>query len=469
MDNAFLTQLTQYLGTQHVLIHDMDMAPFCSDSRGRYQGHPSAVALPGTRDEIVNIINLAAHYQVPIVPQGGNTSTCGAATCDTSGKQLIINLRRLDRLLEIDTDNNTITVEAGITLKEMRAHAYTHQRLFPLSLASEGSCQIGGNLSTNAGGLSVLRYGTMRDLTLGLDAILPDGRRVNTLTGLRKDTTGLDIKQLFIGAEGQLGLITAATLKLFPAPTAHATALIGVNDITTAIHMLNALKQTFDTQLTTFEIMSQTCLQLVHQFQIATVPFDSPWTLLIEISDSSHQHLLIDQVVNWLDKQPSLLEGVIAMNETQRTALWQLRESLSHAQQRQGPSIKHDIAIPTSAIPSFIQETNLALQHTFPGCRIVVFGHAGDGSLHYNVSFTRPNNANLFDDENHVNKIVYDNVYALKGTLAAEHGIGQLKTYWLEHYKDPVSLTLMRDIKRLLDPHNLMNPGKWLSPGFKEK
>lgn len=463
MDKNFLAQLKHTVGEAYVLTGDEHTATYAQDWRKRYSGKPYAVVLPSNREEVIRLVQLAADHRIPIVPQGGNTSTCGGATCDDSRTQLIVNLRRLQRLITFDADNATLTVEAGVTLQKVRAYAAQQKRMFPLSLASEGTCQIGGNLATNAGGLSVLRYGTMRDLTAGLEVVLPNGQVINALTGLHKDTSGLDIKQFFIGSEGQLGIITAATLKLFPAPTATATALVGVHDITSAIHWLNTLKQAFDGRLTTCEIMSQESLRLAQHYQTATVPFITPWALLIELSDTGHSVTLADQLTTWLHKQTALLEAVVASNAKQRSELWQLRESLSYAQQRLGPSIKHDIAVPIGAIPEFVERTNNALKLAYPDCKIVVFGHVGDGNLHYNVSYTRPENRDLFDDEAQVNKIVYDIVYSFGGTLAAEHGIGQLKTAWLEHYKDPVALALMRDIKRLIDPNNLMNPGKWLT------
>jgi FAD/FMN-containing dehydrogenase len=460
--SEFLQQLEHLIGATHILHAPHDIEPFCIDLRQRYTGRPLAVALPGTRDEVAALVRLAATHGISIVPQGGNTSTCGAATPDESGRHLLVGLRRLDRTISVDAGNNSMTLEAGVTLARAQDIAREADRLFPLSLASEGSCQIGGNLSTNAGGLAVLRYGTMRELALGLEVVLPDGRVLSNLSGLRKDTTGLDLKQLFIGAEGQLGLITAATLKLFPLPRARATALVGVASAQTAIDWLTALRDRFSDRLTTFEMMSAACLELLQQYQGDKVPFIAPWTLLIELSDSSDQAGLDDALVEWLSER-EMVDGVIAQSESERLALWQLREDMSETQKKRGPSIKHDIGMPSSAIPGFLERTGAALEAAWPGCSIMAFGHAGDGNLHYNVSFTRPGNADLFDDEAAVNRIVYDNVYALGGTLAAEHGIGQLKTHWLEHYKSPLEIELMRTIKRQLDPDNRMNPGKWLS------
>lgn len=463
MPNAdFLQQLANLIGPAHLLTSGTDTDPYCIDMRQRYHGLPLAVALPGSRSEVAQLVQLARQHRVALVPQGGNTSTCGAATPDTAGRSLIVGMRRLDRVIEVDAGNHSMTLEAGVTLARAQQIAAEADRLFPLSLASEGSCQIGGNLSTNAGGLAVLRYGTMRELTLGLEVVLPDGRVLNTLSGLRKDTSGLDLKQLFIGAEGQLGLITAASLKLFARPTAHATAWIGLPSAEVAIGWLNALKDRFADRLTTFEIMSGACLDLLRHYQGDKVPFDAPWTVLLELSDTGPQAPLEEQLVDWLGSR-EMLDGVIAQSESERQALWQLREDMSEMQKRRGPSIKHDIAVPSSAIPAFLDRAGQALEAAFPGCSIMAFGHAGDGNLHYNISFTRPGNTDLFKDEEAVNQLVYDVVYALNGTLAAEHGIGQLKTHWLEHYKDPLALELMRSVKMLLDPEQLMNPGKWLT------
>jgi FAD/FMN-containing dehydrogenase len=458
-----LADLAAIVGSTHVLTLPQDTAPYTLDYRRRYQGQPLAVVLPGSTAEVVALLRLCQQQRLAVVPQGGNTSTCGAATPDNSGRQLVIAMQRMNGLRAIDSDNNSITVEAGMTLARLQQLATEAGRLFPLSLASEGSCQIGGNLSTNAGGLAVLRYGTMRELTLGLEVVLPDGQVLHQLSGLRKDTSGLDVKQLFIGAEGQLGLITAATLKLFPQPGAHATAWLGVDSSQAAIALLSALRQAFGDRLTTFEIMSQPCQQLLEKYHPGQLPFIQPWAVLVELSDSGDSHSLQQLLVDWLATQ-NLPEGVLAHSEADRQQLWQLREAMSETQKRDGPSIKHDIGLPSSAIPTFLTQCEAALSRAFPTVRIIAFGHAGDGNLHYNISYTRPDNAELFSDEASVNAIVYDLVYRHQGTLAAEHGIGQLKGHWLQRYQDPAALQLMRGIKQLLDPHGLMNPGKWLSP-----
>ena len=460
--SELLARFAAITGAANLLTRAEDIAPFVTDWRKRYTGLPLAVALPASTAEVAALVRLCAEENIAIVPQGGNTSTCGAATPDGSGKQLLIAMRRMKQIRQLDAANHAITVEAGCTLAQVQAAAEAANRLFPLSLASEGSCQIGGNLSTNAGGVAVLRYGTMRELTLGLEVVLPDGRVINQLSALRKDTSGLDVKQLFIGAEGQLGLITAATLKLFPRPTAHATAMVGVDSSEAAITLLNALKHAFGDRLTTFEMMSDVCQQLLAKHKPGQLPFFAPWALLIELSDSGDSASLQHKLADWLSAA-NLADAVIAHSEADRRRLWQLREDISETQKLDGPSIKHDIGVPTSAIPAFIRDCGIALQQAFPNVRIIAFGHAGDGNLHYNVSFTRPDNANLFDDEASVNAIVYQQVYHYHGTLAAEHGVGQLKAHWLQQYKDPSSLAVMRAVKQAIDPQGIMNPGKWLS------
>jgi len=366
-------------------------------------------------------------------------------------------------LRAVDADNNTLTAEAGCTLAQVQDAAAGVGRLFPLSLASEGSCQIGGNLATNAGGVAVLRYGPMRELTLGLEAVLPDGSVLESLSGLRKNNTGYDLKQLLIGAEGTLGIITAATLKLFPAPEATATALVEVASPADALALLHALQARFGDRLTAFELMSGLCLQLLaRHLPDARPPFTPPWCVLLELNDGGDEAVLNQALAETLCTLRPQADAVLARHARERAQLWALREQISEAQKRDGPSIKHDIAVPLSQLARFIERADAALQQAFPGCRVVCFGHVGDGNLHYNVSFTRPGNVDLFDDEPAVNTLVYDLVYAHGGTLSAEHGIGQLKRDWLRRYLPPANLAAMRAVKQALDPLGLMNPGKVL-------
>lgn len=453
-------QLADIVGTNQLITAPEQIAPFCLDWRRRYQGNALAVAMPSSVEQTAAVVRFCMKHRIAIVPQGGNTSTCGGATPDSAGHSLIIALRNMRRIELPDTIGNSITTQAGATLAEIQQAARQADRLFPLTLASEGSCQIGGNLSTDAGGMAVLRYGTMRDLTLGVEAVLPSGEIYHGLSALHKDTSGLDLKHLFIGAEGTLGIITAATLKLCPLPRARATALIGLSHAGDAVHWLSDLKQTFDERLTTYEIMSQRCLELVSAYQpTLNIPFSAPWVLLIELSDSEDEAGMQKKLLDWLSAQ-DVLDGVMAKSESERHTLWRIRELVSDAQKHHGPNIKHDIAVPISALAAFMDECYQTLKSYYPDLQTVVFGHIGDGSLHYNISSTRSGDASPLIDEKHVNQIVYDLVYAYGGTLAAEHGIGQLKTEWLKRYQDPVSIRLMKQIKACLDPLGLMNPGK---------
>ena len=460
---TWLDSVAGIVGPRHLITDPDTLAAACLDWRGRYRGRAQAIARPGSTAEVAALVRACVAAGAPIVPQGGNTSHCGAATPDDSGRALIIQLHRMQALRAVDADNNTLTAEAGCTLAQVQDAAAGVGRLFPLSLASEGSCQIGGNLATNAGGVAVLRYGPMRELTLGLEAVLPDGSVLDSLSGLRKNNTGYDLKQLLIGAEGTLGIITAATLKLFPAPEATATALVEVTSPADALALLHALQARFGDRLTAFELISGLCLQLLaRHLPDARPPFTPPWCVLLELNDGGSEAVLNQALAEALGALRPQADTVLARHTRERARLWALREQISEAQKRDGPSIKHDIAVPLSQLARFIERADAALQQAFPGCRVVCFGHVGDGNLHYNVSFTRPDNVDLFDDEPAVNTLVYDLVYAHGGTLSAEHGIGQLKRDWLRRYLPPANLAAMRAVKQALDPLGLMNPGKVL-------
>ncbi len=452
------------IGTAHVLTAAADIQPLVSDWRGRYRGEALCVVKPASVDEVAAIIKICAETGTPVVPQGGNTSLCGAATPDETGRAVLLNLSRMNRILAVDASNNTITVEAGCTLAAVQEAARQAGRLFPLALASEGTCQIGGNLSANAGGVQVLRYGNTRELTLGLQVVLPNGEVWNGLRGLRKDNTGYDLKHLFIGAEGTLGIITSAVLKLFPLPRQTTTCWLNVGSPSAAVDLLNRAKMLFDAHLTAFELISAPSLDLVLQhIPDSRRPSEaSPWYVLAEFSDVAPSEL-----ESWLESMLSgeiLGDAVLARSETQARQLWALRENISEAQKIEGISIKHDIAVPVSRIPEFLSQADAALKKAFPGIRVVAFGHVGDGNLHYNLS--KPDaqeNTAFIASQPAVNRIVHDTVDALNGSISAEHGIGQLKRHELTHYKDAVELNLMRSIKQALDPQGLMNPGKILS------
>lgn len=463
-----LTTLSEIVGEDYLLKSDADLAPYLVDWRGRFRGAARCLVRPGTAAEVAAVVKACADAGAPMVPQGGNTSLCGAATPDASGAAVIISIGRLNRVRAVDPANNTLTVEAGCTLASVQEAAAAADRLFPLSLASEGSCQIGGNLSTNAGGVQVLRYGNTRELVLGLEVVLPDGRLWEGLRGLRKDSTGYDLKHLFVGAEGTLGIITAAVLKLFPLPTAQVTAWLNVDSPEAAVALLGLGQATFDARLTAFELISETALGLVIQHIPGTArPSEtSPWYILCEFSDGGDEATLRTQVESWLQEcveRGIASDAVLAHSQGQMHKLWQLRECISEAQKIDGISIKHDIAVPVSAIPTFLARADNALAQAFPGIRIVAFGHVGDGNLHYNLSQAdRQENAAFVALQPEANRIVHDLVHALGGSISAEHGLGQLKREEVRRYKSSVEMTLMETLKQALDPRGLMNPGKVL-------
>ena len=469
--NDLIAELRRLLGERHVLTAAGDIALYCTDWRGRYTGSARCVALPGSTEEVAAVVRACAAAGVagvPMVPQGGNTGLCGGAT--PLGGEVVVNLRRMNRIRAIDADNNSMTVEAGCTLQAVQEAAAEADRLFPLSLAAEGSATIGGNLSTNAGGVQVLRYGNARELTLGLEVVLADGRIWDGLRALRKDNTGYDLKHLFIGAEGTLGLITAATLKLFPRPRTHATAWVAVPDPASAVRLLGRLRDAAGDNVTAFEIVGRPALDLVlKHIPNARDPLAGKpaWQVLIELSGSSDVR---DDLADTLEQalQQAAEDGVIddaalAHSEAQTAALWALRENVSEAQKIEGVSIKHDIAVPVSRIAEFIVRADAALLAAFPALRIVCFGHIGDGNLHYNQS--RPDaqsNAEFIAQTAAVNRIVHDLVHELGGSISAEHGLGQLKRKEVLRYKSATEMDMMRAVKQALDPRGLMNPGKLL-------
>jgi FAD/FMN-containing dehydrogenase len=458
---TLLDRLRAALGAARVLALADDVAPYTTDWRGRYQGHPLCVVCPASTEEVATVVRLCAEAGVAMVPQGGNTGLCGGAT--PIGGEVIIHLDRLNRIRDIDRDNSTMTVEAGCTLRQVQDAAASVERLFPLSLAAEGSATIGGNLSTNAGGVQVLRYGNARDLTLGLEVVLPDGRVWDGLRGLRKDNTGYDLKHLFIGAEGTLGLITAAVLKLFPQPRATATAWVAVPDPASAVALLGQLRAQCGDSVTAFEIVGGSALALVLKHVPNTRDPLAPsqdWKLLIELADSREIELAepLLACLAAARAQGIVTDAVVAQNLSEAASFWALREHISEAQRREGVSIKHDIALPLSRIDQFVRAADAALQASFPGVRIVCFGHIGDGNLHYNVS--HPQNENFVVNSASVNRIVHDLANSLGGSISAEHGLGQLKRTEILRYKSEVEMSMMRAVKQALDPRGLMNQGK---------
>lgn len=461
MNSAFLSALQNLLDSAGLLTDPAAMAGYCLDQRRRYQGRALAVVRPRTTTEVAAIVRLCAEYAVPVVPQGGNTSLCGGATPDASGQALIISLERMNRVLEVDAANNAITLEAGVLLADAQQAALAVNRLLPADWAAAGTCQIGGSLATNAGGLNVLRYGNMRELTLGLEVVLASGEVWDGLRALRKDNTGYDLKQLFIGSEGTLGLITRATLRLFPLPTARAVAAVAVVGPDAALGLLRRLQERAGDRVTSFELIAKPCFELLGQhFPALLQPF-SPipdWTVMLELSDCGESAALADRLLDVLG-EAEVDDAVLARNDTEIAALWRLREEIPEAQRREGVSIKHDISLPISALPKFLAECGSAIKMAFPAAQIVTFGHLGDGNLHYNV-FLADKTAGAYANEPAINVIVYDHVARLNGSFSAEHGVGQLKMAVLAKYRSEVELQLMRAVKQALDPENRMNPDK---------
>ena len=469
MSADFHRELGLIIGASRVLVAADDVAPFCTDWRGRYSGNALCVALPGSTEEVAAVVRACVAAGVAVVPQGGNTGLCGGAT-PTRG-EVVVSLRRMNRIRAIDADNNSITVEAGCTLHAVQEAAREADRLFPLSLAAEGSATIGGNLSTNAGGVQVLRYGNARELTLGLEVVLADGRIWNGLRALRKDNTGYDLKHLFIGAEGTLGLITAATLKLFPRPRTHATAWVAVPDPASAVRLLGRLRDAAGDNVTAFEIVARPALELVlRHIPNARDPLlgKPAWQVLIELGGSSDMggdlSATLERALEAAAEDGIVNDAVLATSEAQTAALWALRENVSEAQKIEGISIKHDIAVPVSRIAEFIARADAALRAAFPEVRIICFGHIGDGNLHYNQSRSdAQSNDEFIAQTGAVNRIVHDLVHGLGGSISAEHGLGQLKREEVLRYKSQTEMDLMRAVKQALDPRGLMNPGKLLS------
>ena len=473
-----IEQLKAIVGKAAVITDPQEVTPYATDWRKRYFGMPLAVVKPGSTAEVAAVVKLCAATRTAIVPQGGNTGLCGGATPlaaeDASrfvpgGAQIVLKLSRMNRVRAVDPVNNTITVEAGCVLMNLQQAAAAAGRLFPLSLAAEGSCEIGGNLSTNAGGTAVLRYGNARDLVLGLEVVLPDGQIWDGLRALRKDNTGYDLKQLFVGAEGTLGIITAAVLKLFPRPRARATALVALASPARALELLSHVQGACGDRVTGFELMSAFCLSLVaRHFPATRLPLARTYAqyLLLELSDSASAESLDAALQGALadaSKRGLILDAAVAASEAQAAALWALRENIPEAQVYEGQQIKHDISVPISCIAEYIDVTDAELQRAFPGVRMVTFGHLGDGNLHYNIAPPEGADEGAFMARaSEVSRLVHDSVARFSGSISAEHGLGQYKRDEILRYKSPLEMDLMRRIKAALDPQGTMNPGKVL-------
>ncbi len=476
--------LENIVGKAHVLLPaENDLTTYEQDWRRRVKGKSLAVIRPANTSEVAAVIKLcaaakAAGEAVSVVPQGGNTGLVLGGVPDQTGTQIVLSLSRLNRVLNIDKANATMTVEAGCILQTLQQAAHEQQCLFPLSLAAQGSCQIGGNLATNAGGTQVLRYGNTRDLCLGLEVVTAQGDIWNGLTGLRKDNTGYDLRHLMIGSEGTLGIITAATLKLFPLPAASLTAWALVPNLDAAVALLSLAQQHLASHLTGFEVMGRFALSLVathfpaQRIALWDEPFDPEqpgFFVLLENTDSesqAHARSRFESLMELALEAQIVSNVVIAENIAQAQALWHLRESIPLAQAEEGLNIKHDISVAVSSIAAFCKATDALLEQQIPGVRLVNFGHLGDGNLHYNVQcpvtgpFAADSAGFLKAFEKQVNQLVYDSVARFGGSISAEHGIGSLKRDELTHYKSPVALNMMRSIKVALDPQGLLNPGR---------
>ena len=464
-----LEQLARIVGARRLLTAADQLEPFLTDHRALYHGRACAVAQPETAEQVAQLLAVCNQARIAVVPQGGNTGYCGGATPDESGAQLVVSLARLRRIRAVDALNYSLVAEAGCVLADVQRAAEDAQRYFPLSLGSEGSCQIGGNLSTNAGGVHVLRYGMMRELVLGLEVALPDGRLLSSLTRLRKDNTGYDIKSLFLGAEGTLGIITAASLKLFPRICATATAFAAVRDPHAAIDLLARLREASGDRVSSFELIPRLAVELtVRHIQGVRDPLQSEhsWYVLIELSSARAHDTLETMLSECLERALGdglLADAVLARNERERAALWKLRETIPEAQRRDGSSLKHDISVPVAAIAEFIERAGAWVRAHVPDGRLVAYGHAGDGNLHFNINQAPDADRGAFLARGDaVKRAIHDLVRDFDGSISAEHGIGRLKVAELERYAPAVELDLMRAVKLAFDPNGIMNPGKVL-------
>jgi FAD/FMN-containing dehydrogenase len=467
---SLIQSLQTALGTTHVLTEG-DLTTYERDWRGLVRGRALAVALPGNVDEVAAVVRACADHGASIVPQGGNTGLALGSVPDASATQVVLSLRRMNHVRTLDRANLTMTVEAGCILQTLQQTAQEAGFLFPLSLAAKGSCTIGGNLATNAGGTQVVHYGNTRALCLGLEVVTVEGAVWNGLSGLRKDNTGYDLRDLFVGSEGTLGVITAATLRIHPLPKARRVAWAAVPDLDAALKLLDLAHHTLGPGLTGFEVMSQFALTLVDRyFPQLRVPMyrTSPWCVLIEHSDhesEEHARAQLESLLQHALESGAATDAIVAESLAQSDNLWHMRESISMAQAKEGVNVKHDISIPIARIPAFVAETDALLARAIPGVRLVDFGHLGDGNLHYNVQAPEGVDAVAFlqAESKHINQVVFDAVARYDGSISAEHGIGSFKADLLPHYKSPVAMALMRRIKRALDPDNRMNPGRVLT------
>ncbi|MGY3135342.1 FAD/FMN-containing dehydrogenase [Bradyrhizobium sp. USDA 4501] len=460
-----LEKFRAIVGAKYAMTDAADIEPYVTEERDLFHGRSPLVLRPGSTAEVAAICKLATEHRIALVPQGGNTGLVGGQTPHNG--EVVVSLRRLDKIRDIDVESNTMTCEAGVVLQVAQQKAVEVDRLFPLSLGAEGSCTIGGNLSTNAGGTGALAYGVAREMALGVEVVLADGRVLNALSKLKKDNTGYDLRNLFIGAEGTLGIITAATLRLFPRPRAVETAYVGLASPAAALKLLSISRDQAAGALTSFELLADVAVDfsIRHGIDIRD-PLESkhPWYVLMELSSSRDDARDTLEAILAQGMEDGIVDdAVIAANLSQRQAFWKLRDEMSAAQKPEGGSIKHDISVPVAAVPAFIEEANAAVVKLIPGSRPVPFGHLGDGNIHYNVS--QPVGANAADflaRWHDVNAVVFEIVLRMGGSISAEHGIGVLKRDELPDVKDKVAIELMRQVKAMLDPLGIMNPGKVL-------
>jgi len=461
--------LAAIVGARYCLTEPEAQAPFLTDWRGLYRGRARAVLLPGRVAEVQAILRLVRQHHVPIVPQGGNTGLSGGATPDDSGRAVVLALKRLNQVRAIDPLNNSMVAEAGCILADLQQAASNADRLFPLSLSAEGTCQIGGNLATNAGGINVLRFGNARDLCLGLEVVLPDGTLISHLHGLRKDNSGYDLKHWFIGSEGTLGIITAAALKLFPKPVARATAIVALSDLGASPRLLARCRAGRADQLVSFELLPRFGIELAQRFVPGlTWPIETlaDWSVLIEANTSSAAfdiRAAMEQTLGAALEDGEIADAAVASSEAQSLAMWRLREGIVQGQHQSGANIKHDVSVPVAQVPAFMKAGFATVLGAWPQARLLAFGHLGDGNIHFNL--VQPENESkerFLARTEAMNRIVHDVVDAFGGSISAEHGIGQLRRAELQHRKPPAELDLMHRIKRLIDPDDLMNPGKLL-------
>ena len=461
-----LARFAAIVGKKYAVTDPAAQAPYLVEMRGLYHGRTSLVLRPGTTAEVAAIVRLANETKTPVVPQGGNTGLVGGQI--PLAGEIVLSLTRLDRVREVDPISNTMTCEAGVVLANAQAAAAAAERLFPLSLAAEGSCTIGGNLATNAGGTAVIAYGNARELVLGLEVVLADGRIWNGLSKLKKDNTGYDLKQLFVGAEGTLGVITAAVLKLFPRPHAVETAFAGVASPRAALALLNLTEERAGGAVTSFELIPRIAVEFALRHGAGTrdpLGAPHPWYVLVELSSAAREGLRasLEELLASAAERGLLADAAIATSIEQAQSFWHLRNLISETQRPEGGSIKHDVSVPVAAVPEFIEAASAAVETLIPGCRPVPFGHLGDGNVHFNVS--QPvggDKAEFLAQWGAVNARVHDIVGRFHGSISAEHGIGRLKRDLLPHVKDPVTLELMRALKHTLDPNGILNPGKLL-------